>query len=316
MDESHSTQVTEVQKILRQRWLNKKNKQAEEEKEKDREIKNKEFLCRFLSKFELNRIKRNAHRIGKFTKRKLLFKLNNEDNIKKVPGYFMVRFKFTKDNLIPPIFQSEGSIDGKVKKIKRFKSKKRQLTKITEITVPSAGIAEFDPQNIPIDELAEEEQIQKAINESLNYEERILNETIKSSLKDVIPLEKRKFENSEDNDPLLMQTILNSIYSNTDDDTDSFKPTKPIPYKLNLKTEESFTYYLGFDIRDLNSKLEEPIKFNRKELYLNIQQKKYINELWMKINIDTPVGHMRLIKFRKFKSLCKDAHKRNLFIIE
>lgn len=312
MEEKPSKQILEVREILRQRWLKRKAKQEEEKKAKEQELKNKAFMLRFLSKFELNKIKRNAYRIGKFSKRKLLFKLDNEDYLKKVPGYFRVRFKFTKDNLFPPVLQSEQSKDEKVKRIRRFKSKKKKTNKITEIGVLTVGMEHSKPKEVPIESLTEEEQIQRAMEASMSYEEEMLQEALKSSLKDIEPKEKETIQIPGDDDPLLMQAILNSINSNNDPLEQP--KIKSVPNRSDFETNDEFTHYLGFDIRDLSLKLEEPIKFDGKELYLDIQQRKYLSELWMKINPDNPIGHMRLIKLRKSKSLCKDAHKRNLFI--
>jgi len=79
-----------------------------------------------------------------------------------------------------------------------------------------------------------------------------------------------------------------------------------------------FSVVIAFDIRNKINKLETPIivEINNKKvnIYLSQEQINKCNMMWSKINPESIHGHHRLIKLRKYKSLAKDAYKRNLFL--
>jgi len=275
------SQIQEARNIMKNRWL--KHKALEEKEIAETREKNRILLLmmKINSLLEFDKVQRSGYRITRFFKKYYFKKPINLSYIKKekIPGWFLMRFTVTNKQTVPSNEQIIESFDGKVKKITRIKPKKKHKL-IKKIDSPTSSLLSPDH----IDNYNEDDAIMKAVQKSLNdnNEEEMIQKAISESQK---TLNNCKIG-------------LINIYA------------VPVTFK--------FSVVIAFDIRNKINKLETPIivEINNKKvnIYLSQEQINKCNMMWSKINPESIHGHHRLIKLRKYKSLAKDAYKRNLFL--
>jgi len=256
------------------------------------------WLPKFVEEYKLksdNFKKELDNRINKslcyYIREKILFPVDNIplEDMRNIPGIFRIRFHLTESNMVLPILE--------------IPEESAQAQTITQINISdvinyqtggdnSYYHGEYDPFDIIDNDIANnmayileksklqyekelDDELEKAINESKSYADNELEKALVLSQMDVYNFPNTKIVNNAD---------------------DKFDDTNNIIFNVCL------------DIRLYGPNPTTPILIDDMVFYLNEEQIKKIQDVWKKIDPETPTGINTLQNIQYFKGIAKDLN--------